>query len=198
MVFSHQGFIKLARHDREATDFISKEAFIDEGVTMQVLRDIPFFKKFLSMKVFKAWRYSARARHYNQCRAALAHNFMFAKPVFSERFMPLVTKINETRFLQPIVIEYPQQYGKHQQYTIEERCETACANSTKALENQLTDIKRLLHELKRFIQQDERDFENAVRANIQKEMLKVKSPHPSVVPFTGERAKIRQEEHQRQ
>ena len=58
----------------------------------------------------------------------------------------------------------------------------------------MTDIKRLLHELKKFIKQDEKDFENAVRANIQKEMLKVKSPHPSVVPFTGERAKIRAEE----
>ena len=115
MVFSHQGFIKLARHKGEATDFISKEQFIDEGVTMQVLRDIPFFKKFLSMKVFKRWRYTARGRHYQQCRDALAHNFMFAKPVFSERFMPLISKINETRFLQPIVIEYPQQYGKHQQ-----------------------------------------------------------------------------------
>ena len=34
MVFSHKGFIKIARDDKEATEFISKEKFIDEGVTM--------------------------------------------------------------------------------------------------------------------------------------------------------------------
>ena len=34
MVFSHQGFVKLAKNNNEATDFISKEKFIDEGVTM--------------------------------------------------------------------------------------------------------------------------------------------------------------------
>ena len=53
MVFSHNGFIKVAKNENEATEFISKEAFIDEGMTMNVLRNTPFYKKFLIMKVFK-------------------------------------------------------------------------------------------------------------------------------------------------
>ena len=84
MVFSHKGFIKIAANDKEPTEFISKEKFIDESVTMQVLRDNPFYKKFLCMKVFKRWWYTSRNSYYKQCRARLAHNFIFAKPIFSE------------------------------------------------------------------------------------------------------------------
>ena len=64
MVFTHKGFIKIAKDKNEPTEFISKEQFIDEGVTMQVLRDTPFYKKFLIMKVFKRWWYSSRGSFY--------------------------------------------------------------------------------------------------------------------------------------
>ena len=84
MVFSHKGFIKIAKDDTEPTEFISKEQFIDEGVTMQVLRDVPFYKKFTVMKNFKRWWYTSRGSYYKKCREKLAHNFIFAKPIFSE------------------------------------------------------------------------------------------------------------------
>ena len=43
----------------------------------------------------------------------MAHNFIFSRPIFVERFMPVVEKINETRFLQFIEISAGVQYGKH-------------------------------------------------------------------------------------
>ena len=66
------------------------------------------------MKLFKQWWYKSRGNYYKQKRAQLAHNFIFSKPIFSEQYGRLTRKMNDLRFLEPIDIEYPMQYGKHQ------------------------------------------------------------------------------------
>ena len=72
MVFSQNGFVKLGAEKGSITDFISKEQFIDEGVTFMMLAKVPFFKKFRAMKVFKRWKYTMRASVYKKCRQKLA------------------------------------------------------------------------------------------------------------------------------
>ena len=104
MVFSQNGFIKLGQEKNSITDFISKEQFIEEGVNFMILSKVPFFSKFRAMKNFKRWRYAARSSAFKKARDKLAHNFIFSRPIFVERFMPIVEKINETRFLQFIEI----------------------------------------------------------------------------------------------
>ena len=54
-----------------------------------------------------------RASVYRKCRAKLANNFIFSRPIFVERFKPIVEKINEVRFLNFIEISAGVQYGKH-------------------------------------------------------------------------------------
>ena len=43
MVFSQNGFVKLGTEKNAITDFISKEQFIEEGVTFMMLSKVPFF-----------------------------------------------------------------------------------------------------------------------------------------------------------
>ena len=78
--------MKLGANKNSVTDFISKEQFIEEGVTFMMLSKVPFFKKFSAMKVFKKWRYTARSNGYKKARDKLAHNFIFSRPIFVERF----------------------------------------------------------------------------------------------------------------
>ena len=77
-----------------------------------IIGKVPFFKNFLSMKTFKRWRYTVRARAYERNRQKLAENFVFARPMLAERFMPVVERINKTRFLKFLEIKEGVHYGK--------------------------------------------------------------------------------------
>ena len=46
VVFSKNGFVSVAPDKNGITDFISNEQYIEDGVTNQILKEIPFFKKF--------------------------------------------------------------------------------------------------------------------------------------------------------
>jgi hypothetical protein len=46
-------------------------------------------------------------------RQKLAQNFIFAKPIFMERFQPLVEKMNETKFLELVEIRRKTIYGEN-------------------------------------------------------------------------------------
>ena len=163
MVFSHNGFVKLGAEKGSITDFISKEQFIDEGVTFMLLSKVPFFKKFHVMKVFKRWKYTMRARVYLKCRQKLADNFIFSRPIFVERFKPIVEKINEARFLQFIEITAGAQYGKHQQFTLEDRCAKCVKESKAKLEKHLTGIKKSMEQLKDEIEVDDKNYKKSVK-----------------------------------
>jgi hypothetical protein len=46
VVFSKNGFVSVAKDKNGITDFISNDQYIDDGVANQMLKEIPFFKKF--------------------------------------------------------------------------------------------------------------------------------------------------------
>lgn len=46
VVFSKNGFVSVAKDKNQITDFISNDQYIEDGVTNQILKEIPFFKKF--------------------------------------------------------------------------------------------------------------------------------------------------------
>ena len=122
-VFSQQGFVKLGTKGNPTTDFISKERYIQDGVDFMIIGKVPFFKKFLAMKSFKRWWYTARARVYERNRKKLAENFIFARPIMAERFKPVVDRCNQARFLKFLEIKPEVTYGKLQQLSLEQRCE---------------------------------------------------------------------------
>ena len=79
-----------------------------------LLSKVPFFRKFSVMKVFKRWKYTMRARVYARNRERLANNFIFARPIFTKRFNPVVESVNKLRFLHLLEIKNGVVYGKHQ------------------------------------------------------------------------------------
>lgn len=46
VVFSKNGFVSVAKDKNGITDFISNDQYIEDGVNNQILKEIPFFKKF--------------------------------------------------------------------------------------------------------------------------------------------------------
>lgn len=84
-----------------------------DGVQKFILDEVPFFKKFPAMKVFKRWRYTVRNMSYQKTRRKLAENMIFSKPIFVERFKNLVARQNEVRFLEFAEIKTNTHYGKH-------------------------------------------------------------------------------------
>jgi hypothetical protein len=98
VIFSKNGFVSVARDNNEITEFISNDQYIEDGVTNQILKELPFFKKFQSMRFFKQWKTTMRINAYERKREKLAENCIFAKPVFSSRYcqlMPAMNKISE-------------------------------------------------------------------------------------------------------
>lgn len=75
---------------------------------------------------------------------------------------------------------------------LEQRCEQCCKDSKLALQNILTDIKKLLVELKEEIEVDDKNYIKAIKHAEVEKMLKNKSNHHSVVMFSKER---REHEH---
>jgi hypothetical protein len=122
VVFSKQGFVTVGRSKNATSDFITKEDFIKEGVNNYMLRDIPFFKKFHAMKVFKQWKYIMKWSAYSRKRDQLANNLHLAKPMFSERFHQVVPLLNKIRTLPFVDIKHNVTYGKKQQQLLEDKC----------------------------------------------------------------------------
>ena len=53
VVFSKEGFVTVGKERNATSDFISNEQFINNGVNDFILMEVPFFKKFLALKIFK-------------------------------------------------------------------------------------------------------------------------------------------------
>ena len=161
-----------------------------------MLSKVPFFQKFRAMKNFKRWRYTARASAFRKAREKLSHNFIFSRPIFVERFMPIVDKINETRFLQFIEISAGVQYGKHQQFTLEERCQKCVKESKTKLDQLLSQIKVILENLKEEIELDDENYKKAIKQQRVNEMIKRVNQQASLVMFSKERKQLEEEQKQ--
>lgn len=53
VVFSKNGFVAVGKEKNAQSNFISNQEFVENGVTNKILKDVPFFKKFQSMRLFK-------------------------------------------------------------------------------------------------------------------------------------------------
>ena len=141
VVFSKNGFVSVAKDKNGITDFITNEQYIDDGVINQILKEIPFFKKFQSLRFFKQWKTKMRLNAYERKRQKLAENYIFSKPVFSEKYRELVPAMNAIRDLSLIEIQPNVTYGKKQQSTLEEKCKTVLDQNRQAMEGLLTAVK---------------------------------------------------------
>lgn len=64
-----------------------------------------------------------RVNAYEAKRQKLAENFLFARPIFADRFRKLVPAMNEIASLKLIEIQPSVTYGKKQPQTLEGKCE---------------------------------------------------------------------------
>lgn len=55
IVFSKDGFLEVGGKQKPS-EYISHDDFIQIGINKFIFSDIPFFKKFLIMKIFKKWK----------------------------------------------------------------------------------------------------------------------------------------------
>ena len=110
------------------------------------------------MKIFKQWKYTTRYNNYQRTRRQLASKMVFTRPVFTQKYMPLVQRSNEIRFLNFLEIKKETYYGKHQQFTIEERCEIAVRKSKEKLKKMLQEIEMILKALKEEIVADDERY----------------------------------------
>ncbi len=68
VVFSKHGFVTVGKAKNATSNFISNEDYITEGVNKFILGDLPFFKKFHAMKIFKQWKYIMKWNAYARKR----------------------------------------------------------------------------------------------------------------------------------
>jgi hypothetical protein len=66
------------------------------------------------MRFFKQWKTTMRLNAYERKRQKLAENYIFSKPVFSEKFGKLIPAMNSIRDLSLIEIQPNVTYGKKQ------------------------------------------------------------------------------------
>lgn len=195
VVFSKNGFVSVAKDKNGITDFITNEQYIDDGVVNQILKEIPFFKKFQSMRFFKQWKTKMRLNAYERKRQKLAENYIFSKPVFSEKYRELVPAMNAIRDLSLIEIQPNVTYGKKQQSTLEEKCKTVLDQNRQAMEGLLTAVKDHMIQLKREIAADDERFEDDIKEAKVQEMVRNKHSN-QLVMFHKQRVKMEAVEEQ--
>ena len=47
------------------------------------------------MRFFNQWKAKMRQNTYDRKRQMLAHNFVFARPIFSEKYKQFINKMND-------------------------------------------------------------------------------------------------------
>jgi len=82
LVFNKEGFVSIAADKHGVTDFIGRDEVIQQGVEIMILNQLPFFRKFLVLSVFKQWKQIMQRNVYVKNREKLCKNFIFAKPIF--------------------------------------------------------------------------------------------------------------------
>jgi len=188
-VFSKNGFVSVAKDQHGITDFISNDQYIEDGVTAQILKEVPFFKKFQSLRFFRQWKTTMRLNAYERKRQKLAENYIFAKPVFSESLPELIPAMNAISGLSLIEIQANVTYGKKQQATLEERCKTVLDENRAELEGKLAEVKAQMQQLKKDIIADDDRFEADVKEGKVQEMIRNKHGE-QLVMFHKQRMKM--------
>ena len=100
VVFSGKGFVTVGKEKGDQSTFVSHEQFITDGVTKKIYGNLPFFRKFQVMKLFKQWMYTMKWNGYERRRKMLANNWHYAKPIFSQHYGTITNKLNEMKVLQ--------------------------------------------------------------------------------------------------
>jgi hypothetical protein len=68
VVFSKNGFVNVGKSKGMMSNVVTNQEFITNGVSNFILKDLPFFKKFHAMKIFKQWKYIMKWNAYSRKR----------------------------------------------------------------------------------------------------------------------------------
>lgn len=83
------------------SDVVTKEEYIMEGVETMIINQMPFFRKFLILKVFRGWKIKMLSNLFKRNRQTLSENLLIARPMFSSKFTKsILPKLNQIRFLE--------------------------------------------------------------------------------------------------
>jgi len=189
VVFSKNGFVSVAKDKNQITNFISNDQYIEDGVTNQILKEIPFFKKFQSLRFFSQWKIVMRINTYERRRKRLAQNYIFSKPIFAEYYGKVVPSMNALRDLSLVEIQPNVTYGKKQQSTLEEKCAAVLEQNRAAMEALLGSVKGFMIELKNEICADDERFEDEIKDAKVQEMVTQKHNN-QLVMFHKQRVKM--------
>lgn len=119
VVFSKQGFIKVGKGRHEPSDYISHDNFILNGINKQIFSNLPLFKKFPLLKIFKQWKFNTNNCRYLRKREMLCKNLILSKPQFAEGFASVTCSINEIKDLKFLEIKKNAIFGRKQQSLLE-------------------------------------------------------------------------------
>jgi hypothetical protein len=72
IVFTKGGFISIAADKNSATEMITKEQYITDGIDQLMYNQVPFFRKFSALKTFKQWKQKMQRNVFLRTRAKLA------------------------------------------------------------------------------------------------------------------------------
>ena len=101
------------------------------------------------------WKNIMRYNAYEAKRQKLAENFIFARPMFADKFRKIVPAMNSINTLKLIEIQPSVNYGKKQPQTLESACEKTLQENKKKMESLLTAVKGFMVELKNEIRADD-------------------------------------------
>ena len=115
----------------------------------------------------------------------LAENFIFAKPVFSERFSQLIPAMNSISDLSLVEIQPGASYGKKSQAqsSLEEKCKAVLDQNRAQMETLLLSVKDTMTELRKDIIADDERFEHDIKEAKVREMVKNKQAKNQLVMF---------------
>lgn len=138
IVFSKQGFITVGKGRGQASDYVSHDSFVLNGINKQIFSNLPLFQKFQTLKTFKQWKYNARYSRFLRTREVLCRNLVPSKVQFAEAFALITAAMNEIQDLKFLEIKKNAIFARKQQ-SLFEKCEKVDIIKSQA------DLQRILH-----------------------------------------------------
>jgi hypothetical protein len=191
-VFSKQGFIMVGKGRGAASDYISHDSFVLDGINKQIFSNLHLFSKFQMLKTFKQWKYSAQHTKYLKTRELLCKNLIASKPQFSKGYVMINEAINDIKDLKFIEIRKTAIFARKQQSLIEKTEKVDIIKSQADLSKILYRIKNVMKQLKDTIQKDDSDLDDERRKWQELAILK-KSKYDEHVMFTKAKKRMDQE-----
>ena len=100
------------------TDFIPLGTWMRDTSIYSLLRQMRFFKHYLTLKMFSEWRVNVRVKLYRSVRNKIEHKLFLAIPAFNPAMMALAALSHELRETSLVAV------NRSQQCTLEEFVET--------------------------------------------------------------------------